>query len=74
MRQHQLLRVGELADGEIRPLQVDGRSVLLVNGQRGPALINRICPQAGDDLAKGTVVGKRIRCPTPKYLYLAFTH
>ena len=53
MGQHQLLQVGELADGEIRPLEIDGRSLLLVNGENGPALIDRICPHAGGDLAKG---------------------
>ena len=69
MRQHQLLPVGELADDEIRPVEIDGRSLLLVNGESGPALINRICPHAGGDLANGTVVGNRIRCPTHNYLF-----
>lgn len=69
MPQHQLLPVDELADGEIRPVEIDGRSLLLVNGESGPALIDRICPHAGGDLAKGKVVGNRIRCPTHSYLF-----
>ena len=69
MPQHQLLQVDELADGEIRPVEIGGRSLLLVNGAGGPALIDRICPHAGGDLAQGRVVGNRIRCPTHGYVF-----
>ena len=69
MGKHQLLPVDELAAGEIRPIELDGRHLLLVNGENGPALINRSCPHAGGDLAQGKVVGSRIRCPTHSYLF-----
>ena len=66
---HQILAVGELAAGEIRPFEIDGRHLLLVNAESGPALIDRICPHAGGDLAQGKVVANRIRCPTHSYLF-----
>ena len=69
MSRHRVLPVGELAHGEIRPIEIDGRSLLLVNGENGPALIDRVCPHAGGDLANGKVVGNRIRCPTHSYLF-----
>ena len=69
MPKKQLASIGELSEGEIRPLEIDGRHVLLVNGEKGPILIDRICPHAGGDLAKGKVVANRIRCPTHSYLF-----
>ena len=69
MSKKQLASTGELSEGEIRPLEIDGRHVLLVNGEKGPTLIDRICPHAGGDLAKGKVVANRIRCPTHSYLF-----
>ena len=69
MSKSKLVPVGELADGEIRPIEIDGRHLLLVNGEKGPALIDRVCPHAGGDLAKGKVVANRIRCPTHSYLF-----
>ena len=69
MSQHRLIPVGELAKSEIRLIDINGRSLLLVNGESGPTLVDRICPHAGADLAKGSVVGNRIRCPTHSYLF-----
>jgi nitrite reductase/ring-hydroxylating ferredoxin subunit len=69
MSKSKLVPVGELADGEIRPIEIDGRHLLLVNGEKGPALIDRVCPHAGGDLAQGKVVANRIRCPTHSYLF-----
>ena len=69
MPKKQLAPIGELSEGEIRPLEIDGRHVLLVNGEKGVTLIDRICPHAGGDLAKGKVVANRIRCPTHSYLF-----
>ena len=65
----QLVRTGELTPGEIRPIEINERHFLLVNGENGPALIDRLCPHAGGDLARGQVVGNRIRCPTHSYLF-----
>lgn len=69
MSKSKLIPVGELTTGEIRPIEIDGRHLLLVNGEKGPALIDRVCPHAGGDLAKGKVVANRIRCPTHSYLF-----
>jgi nitrite reductase/ring-hydroxylating ferredoxin subunit len=69
MGKHRLLPVGELTDGEIRPFEIDGHFILLVNGERGPALIDDTCPHAGGNLAKGKIVGNRIQCPTHRYLF-----
>lgn len=69
MKTHQLLPVRELDEGEILPFEVNGRRLLLVNGEKGPALIDRTCPHAGGDLANGKVVGNRIRCPSHSYLF-----
>lgn len=69
MAVNQLVRIDELSQGEIRSIEIDGRNLLLVNGEKGPALVDRICPHAEGDLAKGKVVGNRIRCPTHSYLF-----
>lgn len=69
MARHQLFPLDELTLGEIRPFELDGRHLLLVNSENGPALIDRMCPHAGGDLAQGKVVGSRIRCPTHSYLF-----
>lgn len=69
MARHELLAVGELASGEIRTFEIADRQVLLVMGEDGPALIDRVCPHAGGDLAMGDVVGRRIRCPVHRYLF-----
>ncbi len=69
MPKHRLAPVGELKDGEIRPFTLDGRYILLVQGESGPAVIDGICPHAGGDLGKGSVSGQRIRCPTHKYMF-----
>lgn len=61
--------VGELTKREIRAVEIDGRHLLLVSGENGPALIDRVCPHLGGDLAKGKVVANRIRCPTHSYLF-----
>ncbi len=69
MAQHRLAPVGDLSHGEIRPFNIEGRYVLLVQGELGPALIDGICPHAGGDLGKGSVSGNRIKCPTHNYLF-----
>lgn len=66
---HELLPLGELAQGAIHPFEIDGHHVLLVVSENGPTIINRICPHAGGDLASGKVVGNRIKCPTHGYLF-----
>ncbi len=69
MASTQLVPVGELSKGEIRKVEIDGRHLLLVNGEKGPALIDRVCPHLGGDLAKGKVVAHRIRCSTHSYVF-----
>lgn len=69
MAVNELARIGEMTRGEIRPIEIAGRHLLLVNGEHGPALVDRRCPHAGGDLAKGQVVGNRLRCPTHSYLF-----
>lgn len=69
MAKTKIVPVDELSEGEIREIEIDGRHLLLVNGKNGPALIDRICPHAGGDLAKGKLAGNRIRCPTHSYLF-----
>ena len=69
MSKTQIAPVGELTKGEIREVEIDGRHLLLVNGEKGPALIDRVCPHLGGDLAKGKVAANRIRCPIHSYLF-----
>jgi nitrite reductase (NADH) small subunit len=66
---HHLAEVDELSEGEIRKFNIDGKYILLVQGELGPAAINGVCPHAGGDLGKGSVSGNRLRCPTHKYLF-----
>ena len=69
MAENKLVPVNELTPGEIRPIEIEGHQLLLVNGEKGPTLIERFCPHAGGDLSKGKVVANRIKCPTHSYLF-----
>ncbi len=66
---HQLIPAGTLKAGEVKPFHLEGKYLLLVQGEDGPALVSGICPHAGADLATGTVVGNRIRCQTHRYFF-----
>jgi len=69
MTKHRLAPTGEMLEGEIRPFNLDGRYILLVQGEMGPAAIDGICPHAGGDLGKGSILGQRIKCPKHNYLF-----
>ncbi|MBL6750616.1 MAG: Rieske 2Fe-2S domain-containing protein [Nevskia sp.] len=69
MTLHRLECAEPLKPGDIRPVQVQGRALVLVCGERGPALVDAICPHAGARLAEGEVVGHRLRCPGHRFVF-----
>jgi 3-phenylpropionate/trans-cinnamate dioxygenase ferredoxin subunit len=66
---HRLERADALKPGDIRPLEVAGRPLVLVCGERGPALVDAVCPHAGANLAEGEVIGHRLRCPNHRFMF-----
>lgn len=61
--------VGAVATGEKLPVHIEGKYLLLVGSEHGPALVDGICPHAGSDLMAGDVVGNRLRCPTHRFFF-----
>ncbi|MBI4840675.1 MAG: Rieske 2Fe-2S domain-containing protein [candidate division NC10 bacterium] len=60
-------RVGDLADGQVKVVQVDGlRIALFYVGGRFYAL-EAACPHEGGPLADGVIEGLRIVCPWHGY-------
>ena len=66
---HRLELAEQLGPGEIRPFQIEGRSLILVRCEKGHALTDSICPHAGTSLAGGGVVGNLLRCPNHGYMF-----
>ena len=64
-----LERKENLTPGYIKLFDVEGRKVLLVQGEAGPYLVDNACPHAGSPLAGGRVVGNRLRCPNHGYIF-----
>ncbi len=69
MTLHRLEQAAGLKQGEIRALQIEGRPLVLVCGEGGPALVDAICPHAGANLAGGEVIGNRLRCPNHRFMF-----
>ncbi len=69
MALHALEPVANLATGFRKTFEIGNRLLLLVVGEKGPAVTDAICPHAGGLLEAGDVVGHRLRCPTHRYMF-----
>jgi len=59
----QVSKIGELGDGTMEPVNVEGREILLVRlGDKYYAADNR-CPHMGGKLSKGKLEGTVVTCP-----------
>jgi apoptosis-inducing factor 3 len=55
--------VGDLQDGEMKQIAVDGTHVLLVRVKGQYAAVGATCPHYGGPLVEGAVHGERVICP-----------
>ena len=54
---------GELQDGEMKKVEVDGRELLLARVDGSYYAIDGRCPHMGGDLSKGSLQGSVVTCP-----------
>lgn len=58
-----LLRLDQLQDGLKARFRVGRHELLLVCVEHEVFIIGALCPHAGADLGRGTLVGYQLRCP-----------
>jgi nitrite reductase/ring-hydroxylating ferredoxin subunit len=58
-----VLSSSELAKGKMRAVEVEGRSILLVNFDGSLFGVSNICTHQEAFLSEGTLVGKSVVCP-----------
>jgi 3-phenylpropionate/trans-cinnamate dioxygenase ferredoxin component len=58
-----IARVGDLQDGEMKKVEVDGRELLLARVAGSYYAIDDRCPHMGGDLSKGSLEGSVVTCP-----------
>lgn len=66
-------RVGDIADGDIRPVEVDGREMILCRVGDAYYAAQRRCLHQGADLSEGIIVAGEIICPVHAWRYRADT-
>jgi len=69
MAVHKLAQRDAVEPGYLKAFDVDGRSVLLVCGEKGPVALYNSCPHAGSPLQDGKCIGHRLRCPRHGYIF-----
>ena len=62
-------RAGELAPGDRKMVDLNGRSVVVVNVEGQFFAFARECPHEGADLERGQLVGGKIRCDNHSYFF-----
>lgn len=58
-----IANAGELRDGEMKKVEVNGRELLLACVDGSYYAIDDRCPHMGGDLSKGTLQGSVVTCP-----------
>lgn len=66
MPPHDAIALTDLADGQIHPVTLEGKSVLLYREGEAVFAIGGTCPHAGAPLSEGVQDGARIICPWHK--------
>lgn len=54
---------GELQDGQMKKVEVDGRELLVARVEGSYHVIDDRCPHMGGDLSKGSLQGSVVTCP-----------
>lgn len=62
-RYHIAIPLADLADGELRDVEIAGRRVLLVRRGAGVHAASNICPHAGSLLSMGRLKDDVVQCP-----------
>ncbi len=62
-------RIGDLPDGKMKYIQIDGNDVLLANVGGTYYAVSDICNHAGANLHEGKMDGKNIICPWHKAVW-----
>jgi 3-phenylpropionate/trans-cinnamate dioxygenase ferredoxin component len=58
-----IAQAGELQDGEMKKVEVDGRELLLARVSGSYYAIDDRCPHMGGDLSQGELHGSVVTCP-----------
>lgn len=69
----EVLADSELWIGEMRPVQVNGRRVLLLRTERGVHAYADRCPHLGHPLSRGKLEGSTLTCAGHEYTFDADT-
>jgi toluene monooxygenase system ferredoxin subunit len=70
---HEVAKESELWVGELRPVSVEGRAVLLLRTDSGVFAYADRCPHLGVPLSQGTLDGCKLTCSAHHYQYDART-
>ena len=62
-------RLGELSPGEVKPIELGGRDVLLIEAGGKYFVCERACPHEGADLKTGLVEQAQVRCANHGYCF-----
>lgn len=62
-RLYRTLKVGELAPGESRTVEVNGQDIALFNVSGSFYALDNVCPHRGGPLGEGFLEGNVVTCP-----------
>lgn len=59
----EVAKIDEIPEGSSKPVELNGKELLIVNYRGNFYAINRRCTHMGGDLSRGTLEGKIVTCP-----------
>lgn len=62
-------RVGDLPPNSLRPVEVEGRRLVLVNQAGGYYAVQAVCPHQGGPLDEGALWKGSLECPWHRFRY-----
>ncbi len=62
-------RVGVVPQGEVRPVEVDGQAIALVNREGTYYALGAVCPHRGGPLDQGVLWRGAVECPWHHYRF-----